>query len=164
MAPLNSSRGSTRTNEILAIFRPHPAALRVHDPAAGWKNLAVLLPAGGKIIHHPSVARLNMKGPGFYEISGIAFSGNGRISKVDVSADGGKSWAQSALGCGARGALRKIRRGRGTPLAKPSRRLSAAIGPQPAKSPDHHPPAWSGAILFWSSASASTRRNVVVGQ
>jgi sulfane dehydrogenase subunit SoxC len=38
-----------------------------------------------------------MKGPGFYEISGISFSGNGRIGKVEVSADGGKSWAQAAL-------------------------------------------------------------------
>ena len=40
---------------------------------------------------------LNMNGPGFYEISGIAYSGNGRISKVMVSADGGRSWAQAAL-------------------------------------------------------------------
>jgi sulfane dehydrogenase subunit SoxC len=32
-----------------------------------------------------------MKGPGFYEISGIAYSGTGRIEKVLVSADGGKS-------------------------------------------------------------------------
>src|SRR5262245_1628817 len=47
-------------------------------------------------ITHPSPG-LNMKGPGFYEISGLAYSGNGRISKVDVSADGGKSWAQAAL-------------------------------------------------------------------
>ena len=38
-----------------------------------------------------------MKGPGFYEISGIAYSGNGRISKVMVSADGGKSWTQAEL-------------------------------------------------------------------
>ena len=47
-------------------------------------------------ITYPSPG-LNMKGPGFYEISGISYSGNGRISKVDVSADGGKSWAQAAL-------------------------------------------------------------------
>ena len=40
---------------------------------------------------------LAMKEPGFYEISGIAYSGNGRISKVMVSADGGQSWAQAAL-------------------------------------------------------------------
>ena len=47
-------------------------------------------------ITHPSPG-LNMKGPGFYEISGISFSGNGRVSKVEVSADGGRSWAQAAL-------------------------------------------------------------------
>ena len=33
---------------------------------------------------------MNMKGPGFYEISGLAWSGSGRVSKVEVSADGGK--------------------------------------------------------------------------
>ena len=40
---------------------------------------------------------INMRGPGFYEISGLAWSGNGKIKRVDVSADGGKSWAQAAL-------------------------------------------------------------------
>ncbi len=40
---------------------------------------------------------LALKGPGFYEISGVAYSGHGRISKVMVSADGGQSWAQAAL-------------------------------------------------------------------
>src|SRR6266576_6379584 len=39
----------------------------------------------------------SLKEPGYYEISGIAYSGNGRISKVLVSADGGKSWAEAAL-------------------------------------------------------------------
>ena len=38
-----------------------------------------------------------LKEPGYYEISGIAYSGTGRIAKVMVSADGGKSWAQAAL-------------------------------------------------------------------
>lgn len=47
-------------------------------------------------ITHPSPG-LALEGPGFYEISGIAFSGNGRIAKVMVSADGGKTWAQAAL-------------------------------------------------------------------
>ncbi|TMA13616.1 MAG: sulfite dehydrogenase [Deltaproteobacteria bacterium] len=47
-------------------------------------------------ITHPSPG-LTLKGPGFYEISGVAYSGNGRISKVMVSADGGQSWAQTAL-------------------------------------------------------------------
>jgi sulfane dehydrogenase subunit SoxC len=40
---------------------------------------------------------LALKEPGFYEISGVAYSGNGRISKVMVSADGGQSWAQAML-------------------------------------------------------------------
>ena len=47
-------------------------------------------------ITHPSPG-LKLGGPGLYEISGIAYSGNGRIEKVMVSADGGKSWAQAAL-------------------------------------------------------------------
>lgn len=47
-------------------------------------------------ITHPSPG-LRLSGPGFYEISGIAYSGNGRIAKVMVSADAGRSWAQAAL-------------------------------------------------------------------
>ena len=35
--------------------------------------------------------------PGFYEISGIAWSGAGRIRRVDVSTDGGTTWATAAL-------------------------------------------------------------------
>jgi sulfane dehydrogenase subunit SoxC len=38
-----------------------------------------------------------LKRPGLYEISGIAYSGTGRIEKVMISADGGQSWAQAAL-------------------------------------------------------------------
>ena len=40
---------------------------------------------------------LAMQGPGTYEISGIAYSGEGCIKRVMASADGGKSWAQAAL-------------------------------------------------------------------
>jgi sulfane dehydrogenase subunit SoxC len=47
-------------------------------------------------ITHPSPG-LKLDSPGLYEISGIAYSGNGRIAKVMVSADGGRSWAQAAL-------------------------------------------------------------------
>ncbi len=34
---------------------------------------------------------------GFYEISGVAWTGNGRIRRVDVSTDGGQSWREAAL-------------------------------------------------------------------
>src|SRR5262249_7484170 len=40
---------------------------------------------------------LKLHEPGVYEISGIAYSGTGRIKKVMVSADGGKSWGEAAL-------------------------------------------------------------------
>jgi sulfane dehydrogenase subunit SoxC len=48
------------------------------------------------VILKPSVG-MNMQGQGYYEISGLAWSGLGAVAKVDVSADGGKSWAQAAL-------------------------------------------------------------------
>jgi sulfane dehydrogenase subunit SoxC len=38
-----------------------------------------------------------MQGPGLYEVSGLAWSGKGKIAKVDVSAYGGHSWAPAAL-------------------------------------------------------------------
>jgi len=40
---------------------------------------------------------LALREPGVYEISGVAYSGIGRIAKVLVSADGGKSWGEAAL-------------------------------------------------------------------
>jgi sulfane dehydrogenase subunit SoxC len=39
----------------------------------------------------------DLKQPGIYELSGIAYSGRGKITKVMISADGGKSWAEAAL-------------------------------------------------------------------
>jgi sulfane dehydrogenase subunit SoxC len=48
------------------------------------------------VITHPS-AGMSMQGKGFYEVSGLAWSGSGRVTKVDVSADGGKSWAEAGL-------------------------------------------------------------------
>jgi sulfane dehydrogenase subunit SoxC len=40
---------------------------------------------------------MTMKGPGLYEISGLAWSGAGRIARVELSADGGQTWAAAAL-------------------------------------------------------------------
>jgi sulfane dehydrogenase subunit SoxC len=48
------------------------------------------------VITRPS-PKMTMGAPGFYEISGLAWSGAGRIRKVEVSADGGQSWAAAAL-------------------------------------------------------------------
>ena len=82
----------------------------VEEPAMSYyeaRTYAPILPNGKayrfyflqevkSFITHPSPG-LALRGPGLYEISGIAYSGNGRISKVMVSADGGRTWAQAAL-------------------------------------------------------------------
>jgi sulfane dehydrogenase subunit SoxC len=41
---------------------------------------------------------ITVPGRGLYEISGFAWSGTGRIAKVEVSTDGGKSWSLAVLG------------------------------------------------------------------
>lgn len=44
-------------------------------------------PAGGQ----------QLSGAGFYEITGLAWSGRGRITRVEVSTDGGNSWQDAKL-------------------------------------------------------------------
>lgn len=39
----------------------------------------------------------SLRGRGYYEISGLAWSGSERIAKVEISADGGKTWAAAEL-------------------------------------------------------------------
>jgi len=48
------------------------------------------------VITRPS-GTMTMNGPGYYEISGIAWSGHGKVSQVEVSTDGGGSWTGAEL-------------------------------------------------------------------
>ena len=48
------------------------------------------------VITRPS-STMMLPRKGIYEISGLAWSGAGRIRRVEVSADGGASWAEAAL-------------------------------------------------------------------
>lgn len=48
------------------------------------------------VITSPSPG-LTLGPKGLYQLSGLAWSGNGSISKVEVSADGGRSWAEAVL-------------------------------------------------------------------
>jgi len=48
------------------------------------------------VITHPSFG-MTMTGRGMYEISGLAWSGAGRIARVDVSTDGGQTWNAARL-------------------------------------------------------------------
>ena len=67
----------------------------------------ILLPSGNSlqfvfpieaksVITRPSPG-LTLQGRGLYQVSGLAWSGYGKITRVEVSADGGKSWAPAAL-------------------------------------------------------------------
>ena len=48
------------------------------------------------VITSPSAGQ-RLAGPDVYELRGLAWSGHGRIRRVEVSADGGRSWAEAAL-------------------------------------------------------------------
>jgi sulfane dehydrogenase subunit SoxC len=61
------------------------------------KAMQFTFPMGVKSVITSPSGGLKMQGPGLYQISGLAWSGAGRIRRVDVSADGGKTWAPAAL-------------------------------------------------------------------
>jgi sulfane dehydrogenase subunit SoxC len=48
------------------------------------------------VITFPS-GEMKLPGAGFYEITGLAWSGRGKIARVEISTDGGKSWSLAAL-------------------------------------------------------------------
>ena len=48
------------------------------------------------VITQPS-GMMKLKSKGFYEISGLAWSGNGKIRRVEVSIDAGKTWEAAML-------------------------------------------------------------------
>jgi len=48
---------------------------------------AITAPSGGQ----------KLAGPGFYEIRGLAWSGRGSVTRVEVSVDGGRSWHEAHL-------------------------------------------------------------------
>lgn len=51
---------------------------------------------GNSVITYPS-GEMKLRQPGFYEITGLAWSGRGKIVKVEVSTDGGRNWREAAL-------------------------------------------------------------------
>jgi len=67
------------------------------DLQADGKSLMFTYPMEVKSVITRPAPGLRMTGKGLYEISGIAWSGRGKIRKVEVSADGGQTWADAAL-------------------------------------------------------------------
>ena len=67
------------------------------DVLLGGKALILTYPMEVKsIITNPSTG-LALQEPGIYEVTGLAWSGLGKIARVEVSADGGRTWADAAL-------------------------------------------------------------------
>ena len=67
------------------------------DSLPSGKAMQFTFPMGVKSVITSPSGGLKMQGAGLYQISGIAWSGAGRIRRVDVSADGGATWAPAAL-------------------------------------------------------------------
>src|SRR3989441_12706756 len=70
---------------------------RYTDLQGDGKSLMFTYPMEVKTVITRPAPGLRLTGPGLYELSGIAWSGLGKIRKVEVSADGGQSWAEAAL-------------------------------------------------------------------
>ena len=96
-------------------FRSETARYTDPMPDGKWRQFSMVMECKS-VITRPSGGQ-KLKGPGFYEITGLAWSGAGKIRAVDVSVDGGKTWREAeARGAGhgqVPDALR-VRRGTGT--------------------------------------------------
>jgi len=67
------------------------------DPLPDGRSLQFTFEMGVKsVITRPSSA-MALPRPGLYEISGLAWSGAGRIRQVEVSTDGGATWTVASL-------------------------------------------------------------------
>jgi len=70
---------------------------RYTDLQPNGKALMFTFAMGVKsVITRPSPG-LTLKAPGFWEISGLAWSGSGAIRRVEVSSDGGSNWQEAQL-------------------------------------------------------------------
>ena len=71
---------------------------RYTDLQGDGKSLMFTYPMEVKsVITLPSHG-MTLKGAGLYQISGIAWSGGGTITKVEITTDGGKTWMDAPLG------------------------------------------------------------------
>ncbi len=64
-------------------------------PDGKWRQFSMTMECKS-VITKPS-GGMQLNGPGLYEIQGFAWSGNGTITAVDVTTDGGKTWRTADL-------------------------------------------------------------------
>ena len=76
-------------------FRSETARYTDPMPEGKWRQFSMVMECKS-VITSPSGGQ-KLKGPGFYEVTGLAWSGAGKVRAVDVSFDGGKSWREATL-------------------------------------------------------------------
>ena len=64
-------------------------------PEGKWRNFSMVMECKS-VITSPSGGQ-QLKGRGFREVTGLAWSGAGKIRAVDVSFDGGRNWREAML-------------------------------------------------------------------
>lgn len=67
------------------------------DTLPDRSSLQFTFPMGVKSLITSPSGQMQLDQPGVYQISGIAWSGSGTIRRVEVSADGGRSWADAEI-------------------------------------------------------------------
>lgn len=77
------------------MFRDETA--RYTDPLPNGKARQFSLTMDAKSIITSPAYPERLAGPGWVQISGLAWSGRGRVTRVDVSTDGGRSWTGAEL-------------------------------------------------------------------
>jgi sulfane dehydrogenase subunit SoxC len=74
-------------DEVLHYVDLMPDGLHRQYTSTQEVKSVVTTPSGGQVLLDP----------GFYQITGLAWSGRGKVSKVDVSVDGGRNWRAAQL-------------------------------------------------------------------
>jgi len=67
------------------------------DVMLGGKAKILTFPMGVKSVITSPSPTMSLPQPGLYEVTGLAWSGAGKIARVEISADGGASWGEAAL-------------------------------------------------------------------
>jgi sulfane dehydrogenase subunit SoxC len=95
--------GNTNTKwlrRIKVVDRPYMTRMESPDHTSlmpdGKARQFVFVMEAKSVITFPSGAQ-RLPGPGFHEIKGLAWSGRGLVRRVEISADGGKTWRDAKL-------------------------------------------------------------------
>tara|TARA_R110002096_G_scaffold266710_1_gene460264 strand:- start:62362 stop:63597 length:1236 start_codon:yes stop_codon:yes gene_type:complete len=75
----------------------HQEVARYSDPRPEGKKVVFSFYMDAKSVITSPSSTMRLNGPGFYEITGLAWSGKGKVVKVEVSTDGGSSWQDAHL-------------------------------------------------------------------